>query len=118
MRVCENSPLGCYRELLSNIDAYQRNNTGEVRVAWKVILITLLFLAEEAPLRFIPISLLTAYLSRGGLTKMNALERATTTVYQDSVYSTLIGILTGFMGLLIVWLLERGLKSLASPLKQ
>lgn len=84
-----------------------RNDTGEVRVAWKVILIILLFLAVQVLLRFIPISLLTAYLSRGGLTHTNALESATIIVSEDPVYSTVIGILVGFMGFLIVWLMVR-----------
>ena len=84
-----------------------RNDTGEVRSVWKVILIILLFLAVEVLLRFIPISLLTAYLTRSGLTHTNALESSTTLVYEHPVYSTVIGILVGFMGLLIVWFLVR-----------
>jgi membrane protease YdiL (CAAX protease family) len=82
-----------------------RNGTGEVRLAWRLILAILLFVALAVLLRLIPIGLYTASLVRSGMTRGNALERANTIVLQDPVCSTAIGTLSGLMGLLIVWFL-------------
>jgi membrane protease YdiL (CAAX protease family) len=60
-----------------------RNEIGEVRLAWRLILVILLYIAVAV------------------------LLLATAIVFEDPVCSTAIGILYGFMGLLIVWLLVR-----------
>jgi membrane protease YdiL (CAAX protease family) len=82
-----------------------RNDTGEVRLAWRLILVILLYVAVAVLLRFIPIRLLTAFLVRDGMTQGSALERANTIILEDPVWSTVIGTLNGLMGLLIVWFL-------------
>jgi membrane protease YdiL (CAAX protease family) len=85
-----------------------RNDSGEVRLAWRLVLIIFLYVAVAVLLRFIPIRLLAANLIGKGDTPVQALERATAIVYKDPVFSTVvIGILSGLMGLLLVWLLER-----------
>ncbi len=82
-----------------------RSNTGEVRLAWRLLLVILLFVAVAVLLRFIPTRLFTASLVRDGMTQENALERANAIVSEDPVWSTVIGTLNGLMGLLIVWFL-------------
>jgi len=79
-----------------------KNDSGEVRLAWRLILIILLYVAAAVLLRFIPNNLFTAFLVRNGMTQANALERANTIVFEDPVFSTAIGTLSGLMGLLIV----------------
>ena len=80
-----------------------RNDRGEVRLAWRLILVILLYVAVAVLLRFIPIRLLTASLVRDGMTQGSALERANTSILEDPVWSIVIGTLSGLMGLLIVW---------------
>lgn len=82
-----------------------RNDTGEVRLAWRLVLVILLYVAVAVLLRFIPTSLFTASLVRDGMTQESALERANTIIHEDPVWSTVIGTLNGLMGLLIVWFL-------------
>ena len=82
-----------------------RNDAGEVRLAWRLILAILLFVAVAVLLRVIPSSLLTAILVRDGMTQGSALERANTIMLEDPIWSTVISTLFGLMGLLIVWLL-------------
>lgn len=60
-----------------------RNDTGEVRLVWRLALAILLYVAVALLLRF------------------------TAIVLESRVWSTAIGILFGFMGFLIVWLLAR-----------
>ena len=82
-----------------------RNDSGEVRLAWRLILVILLYVAVAVLLRFIPIRLLTASLVRDGMTQGSALERANTVILEDPVWSIVIGTMSGLMGLLIVWFL-------------
>jgi membrane protease YdiL (CAAX protease family) len=82
-----------------------RNDSGEVRLAWRLILVILLYVAVAVLLRFIPIRLLTASLVRDGMTQGSALERANTIILEDPLWSVVIGALSGLMGLLIVWFL-------------
>ena len=87
--------------------SFIRNDTGEVRLAWRLILAILLYVAVAVLLQLVPISLFTASLVRSGMTQGNALERARTLIFQDPVSSTAIGILSGLAGLLIVWFLVK-----------
>jgi membrane protease YdiL (CAAX protease family) len=87
-----------------------RNDAGEVRLAWRLILVIVLYVAVAALLRFIPISLLTASLVRDGMVHGDAVETANTIIGEDWVWSTAIGALSGLMGLLIVWFLIRALE--------
>jgi membrane protease YdiL (CAAX protease family) len=82
-----------------------RNDTGEVRLAWRLTLAILLYVAVAVLLRLIPIGLYTASLVRSGMTRGSALERANTIILQDPVCSTAIGILSALVGFLIVWFL-------------
>jgi membrane protease YdiL (CAAX protease family) len=84
-----------------------RNDTGEVRLAWRLMLVILLYVAAVVLLRIIPISFFTASFVSNGMTHANALEKANVIINEDPVYSTTIGILSGFMGLLIVWFLVK-----------
>jgi membrane protease YdiL (CAAX protease family) len=82
-----------------------RNDAGEIKLAWRLILVILLYVAVSVLLRLIPISLLTASLVRDGMTQGRALEKANTIILEDPVWSVVIGIISGLMGLLIVWFL-------------
>jgi membrane protease YdiL (CAAX protease family) len=55
--------------------------------------------------RLIPISLLTVFLVKSGVTHTSAVESARTIVFEDPVWTTLIGLIIGLMGFLIVWFL-------------
>ena len=82
-----------------------RNDTGEVRLAWRLILVILLYVGVAVLLRVIPSSLLIAVLVRDGMTQGSALERANAIILEDPVWSTVLGTISGLMGLLIVWFL-------------
>jgi membrane protease YdiL (CAAX protease family) len=82
-----------------------RNDASEIRLAWRLILAILLYVAVSVLLRFIPISLLTASLVRDGVTQGSALERANAILLEDPVWFMVIGTVSGLMGLLIVWFL-------------
>jgi membrane protease YdiL (CAAX protease family) len=84
-----------------------RNDTGEVRLAWRLVLAILLFTAAAILLRLIPIRLFAAFLVRNGMAEENAIEKASTIVFEDPVCSTAVGALNGLMGFLIVWFLVR-----------
>jgi membrane protease YdiL (CAAX protease family) len=84
-----------------------RNDAGEVRLAWRLILIILLFVAAAVLLRLIPIRLFAAFLVGNGMAQATAIETASTIVFEDPVCSTAVGALNGLMGLLIVWFLVR-----------
>jgi len=84
-----------------------RNDAGEVRLAWRLILIILLFVAAAVLLRLIPIRLFAAFLVGNGMAQATAIETASTIVFEDPVCSTAVGSLNGLMGLLIVWFLVR-----------
>lgn len=84
-----------------------RNDAGEVRLAWRLILIILLFVATAVLLRLMPIRLFAAILVGNGMAQVNAIETASTIVFEDSVCSTAVGALNGLMGFLIVWFLVR-----------
>ena len=84
-----------------------RNDAGEVRLAWRLILIILLFVAAAVLLRLIPIRLFAAFLVGNGMAQATAIETASTIVFEDPVCSTAVGALNGLMGFLIVWFLVR-----------
>jgi membrane protease YdiL (CAAX protease family) len=84
-----------------------REPTGEVRLAWRLILIILLFVGVEVLLRVIPIGLLTAFKVKAGMAQSAAVESASTIIFEDPIWSTVIGVLIGLMGFLIVWFLVR-----------
>ena len=84
-----------------------RNDAGEVRLAWRLVLIILLFVAAAVLLRLIPIRLFAAFLVGNGMAQATAIETASTIVFEDPVCSTAVGALNGLMGFLIVWFLVR-----------
>ena len=85
-----------------------RNDAGEVRLAWRLMLIILLYVAVAVLVRLIPIIFLTLNLVGDGIPQAEALERASAIVNEDPVFSTLVvGILSGALGLLIVWFVVR-----------
>lgn len=71
------------------------------------MLINLLYIAVAVLLRFVPISLYTALLVRKGIPQRIAIENAQTLIFENPVWSIALGILNGFLGLLIVWFLVR-----------
>jgi membrane protease YdiL (CAAX protease family) len=81
-----------------------RNDAGEVRLAWRLILAILLYVAVSVLLRLIPMGVYTASLVRSGMTRENALE-TNAIILEHPVCSTAIGTLSGLIGLLIVWFL-------------
>jgi membrane protease YdiL (CAAX protease family) len=82
-----------------------RTSTGEYRTIWRVIFIILLFLVMQVLVRLIPIGLLTVFWVKSGVTHTSAVESARTIVFEDPVWTTLIGLIIGLMGFLIVWFL-------------
>lgn len=85
-----------------------RNDAGEVRLAWRLMLIIILYVAVAVLVRLIPIIFLTLNLVGDGIPQAEALERASAIVNEDPVFSTLVvGILSGALGLLIVWFVVR-----------
>jgi membrane protease YdiL (CAAX protease family) len=84
-----------------------RNDTGEVRLAWRLVLVILLFIAAAILLRLIPIRLIAVFLVRNGMLQANAIETASTMVFEDPACSTAVGALNGLIGFLIVWFLIR-----------
>jgi membrane protease YdiL (CAAX protease family) len=84
-----------------------RTPTGEYRMVWRLILIILLFVAMQVLVRLIPIGLLTVFMVKSGIAQSSAVESARTIIFEDPVWSTIIGVLVGLMGFLIVWFLVR-----------
>ena len=84
-----------------------RNDTGEVRLSWRLVLVILLFTAAAILLRLIPIRVIAAFLVRNGMLRASAIETASTMVFEDPACSTVVGVLNGLMGFLIVWFLIR-----------
>lgn len=84
-----------------------RKDSGEVRLVWRLILIILLYVLAAVLLRLIPISIYAAILVNDGATLANALEKARFVIFEDPGWFAAIGILSGLVGLLIVWLLVR-----------
>jgi membrane protease YdiL (CAAX protease family) len=84
-----------------------REPTGEVRLAWKLILILLLFVGMEVLLRVIPMDFIAAFMVNAGMTRASVVESASTLIFEDPLGSTVIGVLIGLMGFLIVWFLVR-----------
>lgn len=80
---------------------------GEHALAWRLILIILLFIGIEVLLRAIPIGVLTALMVGSGMTPGSAAETARSLVFEDPVWSTVVGVLIGLMAFLIVWFLVR-----------
>jgi hypothetical protein len=84
-----------------------RNDIGEVRLVWRLILIILLYVAAAVLLRLLPVSLLTAILINGAIALGEALEKASSIILENPFWNTAIGVLSGLIGLLIVWFLVR-----------
>ena len=84
-----------------------KNDAGEVRLAWRLVLVILLFTAAAILLRLIPIRLFASSLVRNGMLQANAIETARTMVFEDPACSTTVGVLNGLISFLIVWFLIR-----------
>lgn len=84
-----------------------RTPSGEYRMIWRVILIILLFVAIQVLLRLIPIGVLTILMVKAGTAQSSAIESARIIIFEDPVWSTVIGVFVGFMGFLVVWFLVR-----------
>lgn len=84
-----------------------RYRNGEVRLVWRLLIIIVLWVAIAVLLRFIPISLYTMFLARNGIAKEDALTGARAVVFEDPLWSTVLGILNGLMSLPLAWFLAR-----------
>jgi membrane protease YdiL (CAAX protease family) len=84
-----------------------RGPTGEYRLAWRLIFVILLFVGIEVLLRAIPIAILVTFMLKSDITRSSAIESARELIFEGPIWSTAIGILSGFMGFLIVWFLVR-----------
>lgn len=84
-----------------------RELTGEYRLAWRLILIILLYVGIVVLLRVIPIGLLAASMVKTGITQGSAIESASTIIVEDPIWSTVIGVLSGLIGFLNVWFMVR-----------
>jgi membrane protease YdiL (CAAX protease family) len=82
-----------------------KNETGQIRLIWRLILTILLYTIVAILLRFIPIRLLSIYLVGHGLSQKTALDRASEIILENPVWAISLGILFGLLGLLIVWFL-------------
>jgi membrane protease YdiL (CAAX protease family) len=87
-----------------------RNGAGEVRLAWRLLLVVLLFVASAVFVRLLPIRWYAARLVGNGMAQAEAAETARTAVFEDPVWSTAVGILNGLLGLLIVWFVIRAIE--------
>ena len=85
--------------------SFLKDESGQVRLVWRLILIVLLYVSVAVLLRFIPIRILTAYLVGQGTLQTNALEIATEIIIENPAWSTALGIIFGLTGLFIVWIL-------------
>jgi len=85
--------------------SFLKDESGQVRLVWRLILIVLLYVSVAVLLRFIPIRILTAYLAGQGTLQTNALEIATEIIIENPAWSTALGIIFGLTGLFIVWIL-------------
>lgn len=88
----------------------RKEPTSEGKLAWRLILAIILFVGMEVLLRAIPIVLITASMVSTGVTRDTAAARARAIVFEDPLWSTVIGVLVGAMGFLIVWFLVRGVE--------
>jgi membrane protease YdiL (CAAX protease family) len=84
-----------------------RTPTGEYGMVWRLILIILLFVVMQVLVRLIPIGLLTMFMVKSGTAQSSAVESARTIIFENPIWSTIIGVLVGLMGFLIVWFLVR-----------
>lgn len=82
-----------------------KDDFGQVKILWRLILSILLYTSAAVLLRFVPIRILTTYLVCNGIPQKTALERATKIILENPIWSTALGILFGLIGFLIVWLL-------------
>lgn len=87
-----------------------KDKTGGVRLAWRLLIVVLCYMAVAVLLRFVPIGLYTAVLVSGGVPKGNALVSASAIVFDDPVWSMVIAILNGLMSLPLVWVLIRAIE--------
>jgi membrane protease YdiL (CAAX protease family) len=94
-----------------------KDGTGEVRLVWRILLIIILSVAVAVILRFIPISLYTTFLTSSGVAQENALKSAKSIIFNDPLWSTVIGIMNGFISLLIVWFLIKVIERRSFALK-
>lgn len=85
--------------------SFLKDESGQVRLVWRLILIVLFYVFIAVLLRFIPIRVLTEYLVSQGIAQTSALERANEIILESPVWSTALGILFGLTGFLIVWVL-------------
>jgi membrane protease YdiL (CAAX protease family) len=80
-----------------------RNKANEVRLIWLVILLVAPFLLIAFLLRFIPIRILIFIYTRQGLSPSYANDLAQSLLMQDTVWSSLIGIIQGLMWYPIIY---------------
>jgi len=85
--------------------SFLKDESGQVRLVWRLTLIVPLYVSVAVLLRFIPIRILTAYLVGQGTLQTNALEIATEIIIENPAWSTALGIIFGLTGLFIVWIL-------------
>ncbi len=81
--------------------------TGQVRIAWRVTIAVLAYVAVAFLLRFIPIFVCTAFQAGHGIDREDALAAAKTLVFEHPIWSTAIGIVNALMSLVLVWFLIR-----------
>jgi len=82
--------------------SFIRYRTGEIRVAWKVLIAVVLYVAIAVLLRFIPIFLITALDASRGMDRQDALEAAKALVFEDPIWSVVLGIVNALASFLLV----------------
>jgi hypothetical protein len=87
--------------------------TGQVRIAWRVTIGVVAYVAVAFLLRFIPIFVGTVFQAGRGIDRQDALAAAKTLVFEHPIWSTAIGIVNGLMSLVLVWFLIRAIEKRA-----
>ena len=84
-----------------------RNKQNEIRLIWLITLLVAPFLLIAFLLRYIPIRILISFYTQQGLSRSYANDLAQSLIMQDTVWSSLIGIIQGLIWYPIIYSLMR-----------
>jgi membrane protease YdiL (CAAX protease family) len=84
-----------------------KNQGGEIRLIWRLLLLVVPFLTVAYLLRYVPIQLQTEIFINQGLPRSTALTRARTLVLEDPVWASVVGIIQGLTWYPLLTLLIR-----------
>ncbi len=82
-----------------------KNQSGECRLFWRLLLLVALFLLFAYLLRYIPIRIKTTALIKQGVASSAALEEASYLFMEDPTWSSIIGVIQGIFWYLLLYIL-------------